>query len=355
MHGPLDTPARNVLILHQGALGDFLLAVPVFEGLHQRYPGTLFDFCSRPEYAALLADKPYFGSALSVDGCLPSSLYHPDLWQNTQLVPCFESAHVVLLFGQDGSRIIADRLAHLAGCPVHWIRSFPPAETIRPVTRFLLEQLRCLGLNVPYVEPRLRPLSMELEAVRAWIAGQGWSQKPAPILIHPGSGGRGKIWPLNRWWSLLGWLHSHYNHPIVMVLGAADSHLKPFALEAAHRLGVALLEGVALERLAALASVSQMYVGNDSGVSHLAAAIGIPTTVIFGPTVPEIWAPQGAQVHVVRSRWCAPENLTWTSSGEPDPVEEPVRVILEKLLLQLQIQNRPVAQSASQAPCCSDN
>jgi len=325
-------PRERLLIIHQGALGDFILTLPVLEGLHLLWPDVLFDFCSRPEYTVLLANKSYFGNAYSADGSVPSSLYHEELWRTSKLAPYFENARRILLFGQDSSRIIADRLSQLVSCPVHWIRSFPPSGLTRPVTLFLIDQLQRVGLNVEYVTPRLRPLSSEKKAVRSWITEQGWSQRPAPIIIHTGSGGRGKIWPLSRWWSLLDWLCSAYDHPIIIILGQADSYLKPFAIEAEQKLGVSVLENITLQRLAALASECQLYVGNDSGVSHLAGVVGIPAVVIFGPTLPEIWAPRGAKVHVVRSQWQEPENLLWPPDAAMQPVEKNVRVVIEGLL-----------------------
>jgi heptosyltransferase-2 len=56
-----------------------------------------------------------------------------------------------------------------------------------------------------------------------------------------------------------------------------------------------------LYHLACWLRQARLYVGNDSGISHLAAAVGIPTVAIFGPTDPAVWAPRGAHVAVVRA------------------------------------------------------
>lgn len=328
----LTAYSKKFLIIHQGALGDFLMAIPVFEGLHVLWPDVLIDFCCRSEYAVLLANRSYFGNAYSADSCMPLSLYHEALWRNSKLNPCFEHSRGILFFGQERSRVVAGRLQQLVSCPVYWLISFPPSELMRPVSRYLLDQLERLGLKVEYVPPRLRTPATEKEAVRKWIAEQGWNRRPSPIVIHPGSGGRAKIWPLSRWWSLMSWLCSAYDHPIVMVLGQADSHLKPFALEAEERFGVRVLENVMLQRLAALIGQSRLYVGNDSGVSHLAAAVGIRAVVIFGPTLPDIWAPQGENVCVVQSSWQETENLRWSPDAAIQPVEEQVRLVIEGLL-----------------------
>jgi len=68
-----------------------------------------------------------------------------------------------------------------------------------------------------------------------------------------------------------------------------------------------LLHDLPLPLLAAILSRCRLYVGNDSGVTHLAAAVGVPTVAIFGPTDPDVWAPRGPGVRVVRAATpCAP-------------------------------------------------
>lgn len=302
----------RLAIIHQGALGDFLLALPVFEGLHRRYPHTSMDFCSRLEHLSLLETKPYFGEAHSSDTSVLAALYHDDLWRSARMPAYLLEASSIFLFGQPRSRILADRFSQLMGRPVYWIQSFPSPghRPHEPVTRYLLAQLREQGLAVDCVLPEIEVPGVETLEVRSWVRSAGWEGRPKPVIIHPGSGGRKKIWPLKDWWALLEWLRAEYNRPLLMVLGPADRHLEPFAA-AAQRLGVRMLEDLSLQRLAAFLSESALYIGNDSGVSHLAAATGIPIIAIFGPTRPEIWAPRGAKVHLIRSEWDEQQNLNW--------------------------------------------
>jgi heptosyltransferase III len=62
-----------------------------------------------------------------------------------------------------------------------------------------------------------------------------------------------------------------------------------------------VLEGLDLVEVAATLAVCQSYLGNDSGISHLAAAVGTPVTALFGPTDPAVWRPLGPAVRVVRA------------------------------------------------------
>ncbi len=96
-----------------------------------------------------------------------------------------------------------------------------------------------------------------------------------------------------------------------MTLGPADERLKDFA-KAVKELGVVVIERISLPTLAALMSECRLFIGSDSGVSHLAALVGIPTAVIFGPTNPDVWAPRGSHVRIVRENWEEPEVLDWS-------------------------------------------
>jgi ADP-heptose:LPS heptosyltransferase len=171
-----------------------------------------------------------------------------------------------------------------------------------------------------------------MSSVQAWLAERGWRIREA-VHVHPGSGGLSKVWPLGRWWALLRWLRFQAGLPVLMSLGPADQQLRDFAVKAQQALEIPVIEGVALTRLAAFLSSARFYIGNDSGVTHLAAAMGIPVVAVFGPTPPEVWAPQGPHVHVIRSRWRKQDILEWHPSERNDP-EKPVQALLERLTSQ---------------------
>jgi ADP-heptose:LPS heptosyltransferase len=82
--------------------------------------------------------------------------------------------------------------------------------------------------------------------------------------------------------------------------------------------GVPIVSGLPLLRLSALLSLCELYIGSDSGVSHLAAATGIPAITVFGPTDPRVWAPQGRNAVAVRRTWKKADGFTWAPSEKPD-------------------------------------
>jgi len=113
------------------------------------------------------------------------------------------------------------------------------------------------------------------------------------VAIHPGSGGRAKRWPVERFAELARALPC----PTVWLLGPAEDDDME-ARRLGQGVGVVAHE-LPLPTLAGLLATCRAYVGNDSGVSHLAAAVGAPTVALFGPTDPAVWAPRGDRVAVL--------------------------------------------------------
>jgi ADP-heptose:LPS heptosyltransferase len=119
-----------------------------------------------------------------------------------------------------------------------------------------------------------------------------------PIVIHPGSGSRTKNWPVDRFVALAAALAAE--GPIVWVVGPVEEESGIVAATAAAAIpGATSWRELPLEDLARHLAGARLFVGNDSGVAHLAAAVGCPVVVLFGASDPLVWAPRGKSVTVV--------------------------------------------------------
>jgi ADP-heptose:LPS heptosyltransferase len=116
------------------------------------------------------------------------------------------------------------------------------------------------------------------------------------LAVHPGSGSRSKSWPADRFSRLV---HALGAPRFLLVEGPADAEAAA-TLRAAHA-GALVARGLTPRVLGAVLARAGAFVGNDSGVSHLAAAWGAPTVALFGPTDPAVWSPVGPRVKAVRS------------------------------------------------------
>jgi heptosyltransferase-2 len=130
-------------------------------------------------------------------------------------------------------------------------------------------------------------------------------------MLHPGSGSPRKNWPADRWRALLDHLlrATPASTPLVVILGEAESTAwenpfptlpdSPAPCRAPGSSRLVVLRQRPLEELVAVLAGARLFLGHDSGISHLAAACGAPCVLLFGPTAPAIWAPPGEHVRVI--------------------------------------------------------
>lgn len=213
------------------------------------------------------------GGRLDLDGEVGPVL----LGQRADVRPAeLDGVEAVFVFCRDPDGAIQHRLSRAFGVPVVAASALPPEGSSAHG-----HVARMLGVSA---EPMQGP----------WVSVPGTTRHPATALVHPGSGGRAKRWPLRAFEEAAAVLATH-GLRVRWVLGDAEID-DGLATEA---VAGALLRP-SIDALAhELASVA-VYLGNDSGVSHLAAAIGTPSVLVFGPTAPEVWAPASRWVTAVR-------------------------------------------------------
>ena len=288
---------------HQGALGDFILFLPILDALFRSQAAGSFEIWTRPVYGALVYGKPYSCSIHSHEASFWSGLYCGEEYESSRLPRELRSVEVFFWVGQTTACELAGRLEKSLGRPVHWICSFPAdREDPQPVTHFLARQFRSLGWTLEVEAPSVHVSSRWIREVQKWLEDRRLSSESYAV-VHVGSGGRKKVWPLKRWTQLLVWMGSSLKLPIVFIAGPADAPFFPFVKNMSERLGGHIVAERSLEWIMALLHAARVYVGCDSGVSHLAAAVGTPSCVLFGPTDPRVWAPRGPHVHIFRDFW----------------------------------------------------
>jgi hypothetical protein len=133
----------------------------------------------------------------------------------------------------------------------------------------------------------------------------------APIAIHPGSGGAHKCWPAHSFADVIEQLwnpHRPYrhSHSVLLLAGPTDQErLHDILNSIGHPLKPGMLKVLVAAPLLEVAQQLQQcrcYLGNDSGITHLAAMLGVPTVALFGPSDPTIWRPVGPSVRVIRTQ-----------------------------------------------------
>jgi ADP-heptose:LPS heptosyltransferase len=128
-------------------------------------------------------------------------------------------------------------------------------------------------------------------------------------VMHPGSGSARKNWPAERFAEVAQWLRSS-SWTVRWLAGPADTDSLSL-LRAALPRPPHVVQPPDVTSLASEISTADLYVGNDSGVTHLSGRLGVPTVAIFGPTRPETWGPRGPIVRAVAMRdgWAPVETV----------------------------------------------
>ena len=277
----------KLLIIHHGALGDVVATFPAIIRLKQFF--SQIDLLCQQKIGKLANECYVVDRWLSLETASFASLYSDPV--NPKVTNILRAYHEIILFSR--SRPLQDTITKITGKKVHGIRPRPDVDQKIHVTEHILSNLiRC------------RLLEKIDSKSNSILLSRGHSDRRDPqynrtgILIHPGSGGRKKCWPVSNFIKIASSLELSGKKP-EFILGPAEHSLAEELL----RQGIDNDKIHIIDYLTELASLLKMaggFIGNDSGVSHLAAFLGLPTVAVFGPSDPEIWRPIGRAVEIVK-------------------------------------------------------
>jgi hypothetical protein len=245
------------LVIRPGAIGDLIVSLPALESLRTNYlevwvPSPhipLVRFAHRVRSIASTG-LDLLGIADPVGGLIDE-------------LRRFDS--IVSWYGANRPEFCA--LTRSLGLPMRFFPALPPANAIH-ATDFYLNQIRGLCESTCDPTPRI-----SCDVPRENFAA-----------IHAFSGSTRKNWPLEKFRQMARGVER--TMPVRWCTGPADPPLA----------GAVRIDD--LYELACWLASARLYAGNDSGITHLAAAVGTPVLALFGPTDPTVWAPRGPNVRV---------------------------------------------------------
>ncbi|WP_291323756.1 glycosyltransferase family 9 protein [Desulfonatronospira sp.] len=266
----------NIILAHKGALGDFLLAWPVFLSIRAQFPEAQVYWHGKDAFLPWLGPigikKLHSAYISALDG-----LYSSTRWPETL------DGFKVFWFGLD--RVTIPGSFH----ELLFLKAVQPGEH-RHVRRSYINSLNELGI------------SYKKDWHLDWINLFGRHTAGRKVLLFPGSGNPAKNWPLERFLDTARYFEQE-GFSAVVVLGPAEEHLQiPGDLQQARCTSLKELQNLVLEAC--------LMLGNDSGPMHLGAMFKKPGLVLFGPTPVSVWRPEGIQVLKTPAD-CAP--CSWTA------------------------------------------
>ncbi len=271
-----------ITIFRGGAIGDFVLTLPAINAVRRAFPTAAVRLIGRPATLALGPTASILDSedprliALHRAGSLPPATHQ-----------LFAATQRVLAYAVDPHQHLAHQLRRAVAGPVLLWDPRPPADFRAHIVDHLLSPLRQWGLPVCNRTPRIELQPGDYGYVDALAA--------APeVVIHLGSGSPAKCWPPAKFHALASALQKKGWHT-AFLCGPVERERQ---LATGRR---PALHPPDLHALAGLLAKAALFIGNDSGPGHIAAAVGTPTLTLFGPTDPRLWAPRGPGSQVLQA------------------------------------------------------
>jgi len=280
----MSVEGGRVLVIHPGALGDVLQAVPALRALGD---GARVTFCGQPRLGEVLAGTGVVADAASFDGFGLEILFtaEPASPELTGRLGGF--ARVVSWFGSRDERY-ADRLRALA--PSCVVAPPLPSGDGDTVWQHLLATLGRLPSAGP---ASLAPLALPdtwRDRARSALDEIGVRRDRALLVVQPGAGSQWKVAPADLLARVIASVVSGGDMQVLLHAGPADAAAAADLVRAVESPMLTLVSPP-LPVLAGVLSMAQAYLGGDSGVSHLAAAVGAPAVILFPAATRKRWAP----------------------------------------------------------------
>jgi heptosyltransferase-2 len=284
----VHTDYRRILIIRLSSLGDIILTTPVLRLVRESWPAARIDFMLKAEFQEVLRAHP------CVDRLLPVDTREP----LRQTIRVLRETHYDLVL--DLHRTLRSvwlsrrsRARHRLAYRKHTLRRallvYCKWNTLGPTTsvpeRYALP-LRRLGVDMPLPRTEMHVEAQSVSAVEQYLADRGLNTVPRCLIaVAPGARWKTKQWPVERYAAAARELAARHDAAIVLL---GDCHDRPLVQAFRQHVAVPVIDTVGqlpLMQTAAVLQQCRLLLCNDSGLMHMAAALGVPVVAVFGPTV----------------------------------------------------------------------
>jgi heptosyltransferase-3 len=304
---------QRILVIRGGAIGDFILTLPALKLVRENFPSAQIEILGYKHIIALAENRFYANAARSIDYAPLSRFFARDCELPADLVEYFGGFDLIISYLFDPDEIFAANLRRCSAA--HLILGSPKFSEREHAARQLAKPLAELGLHLADAAAFLFPNGEDRNAAIHFLRGMN-----SPVIaIHPGSGSEKKNWPIENWIELGNYLLGEkpsrrggfpaadggagrfgQRPSLIAIGGEADTGPIARLKREWKDHPVRFATNLPLPHLAAMLE-NAIFVGHDSGISHLAAAAGAKCILLFGPTDPAIWAPANENVKVLRA------------------------------------------------------
>jgi len=315
----MSTVRRTIVMIHPGGLGDVLLAVPAIVRLRTRFLNHQLVLCAEDQIARLLLSCRIIDAWTSVQGQICADLFAGDHSAAGQVQAWLENCDLAIAWTQDLDGKLSESLKAV-GVREVIVRS--PFSTAIRATHQRDRFLEAIN-EAPSDDEGAVLLTVTenlLHLGRTCLDAAGISIGQSLGVIHPGSGSAHKCVAPETLATVVIALQISGATPVVLE-GPADREPVERLLRSCVNPPI-VLKGLDLLTVAGVLAQARLFVGQDSGVTHMAGLMGVRTVSLFGPTDPARWAPRGAHLSVVQGAPCLCQSWGEVSQCEKKPCLE---------------------------------
>jgi ADP-heptose:LPS heptosyltransferase len=286
-------PLGKILVIRGGAIGDFILTLPAIAALRAQFPGVRLEVLGYPHIASLALAGGLVDGVQPIESRALASFFVPEGDLPPALANYFAGFAIIVSYLYDPDGHLRGNISRCSGAQFIAGPHRPSeAEPVHATEVFLkpLERLAIFG-----AEPVPR-LAMEGTPFRHPSA----AGKPI-LAVHPGSGSERKNWPEKKWAALLAAVLDTTEARLLLVGGEAEGARLERLAASLPLERVMVARSRPLPELARSLSGCVAFVGHDSGITHMAAALGLPGLVLWGPSHAAVWRPLSPVMEILRT------------------------------------------------------
>ena len=302
----------SILFIRIDRIGDVVVSLPAIEAFHAIFPRATISVLVKKENAPILKNIPWIDEIIDYEGFIRTALIirKKRFSMAVDLLMDYSIRTALLAFlSGAGIKVGFDierrgRVFSLALKPDARQKSM--GENIMDLARFVGRACGSGGNMTGKICPKLFISDEDKESMEAFLREIGARENDMLIGVHPGGKFSSQRWPAEGFAELAERIRKRYNARILIFGGQEDAKtIKKIA--SLMETKPLVIVGLPLDKVAALVSMLNLLVCNNSGVLHIAAALEVPTVSTMGPTVPYLWWPQGEGHIVVRHELpCSP-------------------------------------------------
>jgi heptosyltransferase III len=279
-----------MLVIRGGAIGDFILTLPVLAALRQQFPRTHLEVLGYPHIAQLALAGGLVKRVQSIDARPMAGFFARNGELSAGLKDYFSEFDVIISYLYDPDEIFQKNVARCSHGQFIAGPHRPDDKSSVHATEVFLKPLERLAIFEPDAMPKL-----EIEkAFETTVATGRW------LAVHPGSGSEKKNWPELKWQELLQYLARSTTLNFLLAGGEAEREKLERLSSTLPSTRIKIMQSAPLPELARWLASCIAFIGHDSGITHLAAAVGLRSLILWGDTPEAVWRPRGQEMIILR-------------------------------------------------------